>query len=93
MAKALEGLPGYRVIHDLDIGGGNVDHLVIGPTGVFAIETKDWQGRFYAKRGRLHANGRDEDKTRRQAVGGAIWVREQVDRAAEALRHPRPQVP
>lgn len=32
---------GYVVMHDLDkVVGGNVDHLVWGPTGVFMIETK-----------------------------------------------------
>lgn len=32
---------GFFVLHDLDCGkGGNIDHIVIGPPGVFAIETK-----------------------------------------------------
>jgi hypothetical protein len=32
---------GFVVMHDIDPGhGGNVDHLVSGPTGVFMVETK-----------------------------------------------------
>lgn len=33
---------GYRVIHDVQADGFNVDHVVIGPAGVFAIETKTY---------------------------------------------------
>lgn len=31
---------GYRVAHDLTHDGFNIDHVVVGPAGVFAIETK-----------------------------------------------------
>jgi hypothetical protein len=32
---------GFVVLHDLEqFGGGNVDHLVSGPSGVFLVETK-----------------------------------------------------
>lgn len=31
---------GYQVLHDIPADGFNVDHVVIGPTGVFTIETK-----------------------------------------------------
>jgi hypothetical protein len=37
---------GVVAVHDLELGLGNVDHVAIGPTGVFAIETKNWAGRF-----------------------------------------------
>lgn len=38
--------PGWVVLHDLPLGtrGGNLDHLVIGPAGVFTINTKRWTG-------------------------------------------------
>jgi Nuclease-related domain len=38
---------GYVVFHDLALPGNtsaNVDHLVIGPTGVFVIDSKQWTG-------------------------------------------------
>lgn len=31
---------GWVIVNDVDRGRGNVDHLAIGPRGVFAIETK-----------------------------------------------------
>jgi len=31
---------GYQVFHDIQADGFNIDHLVVGPTGIFAIETK-----------------------------------------------------
>src|SRR5688572_25639270 len=48
-ARLLERLTrdGYVVFHDLPVPGNtsaNVDHLVIGPTGVFIIDSKQWTG-------------------------------------------------
>lgn len=33
---------GYKVFHDVLADGFNVDHVLIGPAGVFSIETKTW---------------------------------------------------
>ena len=44
---ALKHLPNtYTVVCDLAFADsyGNIDHLVIGPTGVFAIDVKNWRG-------------------------------------------------
>jgi Nuclease-related domain len=37
---------GYVVFHDLAVPGSdaNVDHLVVGPTGLFVIDSKQWTG-------------------------------------------------
>jgi hypothetical protein len=42
VAEALDDLRrhGYRVGHDLTRDGFNIDHVVVGPAGVFALETK-----------------------------------------------------
>lgn len=86
VGRALEDLPPtFRVIHDLDTGRGNVDHVVIGPSGVFAIETKEWNGRFTERGGRLLHNGREDTRTRKQAVAGAMEVRRRL--AAAGLNH------
>jgi hypothetical protein len=46
--RLLRRLPrqGFVVFHDLAVPGSaaNVDHLVIGPTGVFVIDSKQWTG-------------------------------------------------
>jgi hypothetical protein len=35
---------GWQVIHDVSLGRGNVDHILIGPAGVFTVETKSHPG-------------------------------------------------
>jgi hypothetical protein len=37
---------GWCVIHDVSFGRGNIDHIVVGPGGVFTIETKSRAGRL-----------------------------------------------
>ncbi|MDB6020048.1 MAG: Nuclease-related domain protein [Pedosphaera sp.] len=31
---------GYQIFHDLPFGNFNIDHVLVGPAGVFAVETK-----------------------------------------------------
>jgi hypothetical protein len=42
--------PEWWVIHDVSLGRGNVDHIVIGPPGVFTIETKSHPGPIRVRR-------------------------------------------
>lgn len=45
VAAVLRGLPPiYTVLHDLQVPGSraNIDHLVIGPAGVFVVDAKHW---------------------------------------------------
>jgi Nuclease-related domain len=37
---------GWYAIHDVCFGRGNIDHVLIGPGGIFAIETKSHRGRI-----------------------------------------------
>jgi hypothetical protein len=49
VSSYLEDLPsGYFTFNDVNIPGGkgNFDHIVIGPTGIFLIETKNYSGFF-----------------------------------------------
>lgn len=43
---------GWRIIHDASFGRGNIDHILIGPGGVFTIETKSHPGPVRV--GRVH---------------------------------------
>lgn len=45
----LEG-DGWRALHDVSLGRGNVDHILIGPGGIFTIETKSNRGRVSVDR-------------------------------------------
>jgi hypothetical protein len=35
---------GWTVVHDLPHGQGNIDHVVIGPAGIFLLDSKVWSG-------------------------------------------------
>jgi Nuclease-related domain len=44
------GRDGYVVFHDLAVPGNtsaNLDHLVVGPSGVFVIDSKQWSGHVH----------------------------------------------
>lgn len=56
----LERLPdGWYVFHDIPVGtrGANIDHLVIGPGGVFTINTKNLSGSIVVNPRTLTHNG------------------------------------
>jgi hypothetical protein len=40
----------WQVIHDATLGRGNIDHIVIGPGGVFTVETKSHPGPVHVRR-------------------------------------------
>jgi Nuclease-related domain len=56
---------GYQVFHDLAVPGSaaNVDHLVVGPTGVFVIDAKRYRGQLRYLGGHLWHGGRTLDRT------------------------------
>jgi hypothetical protein len=41
---------GWWVVHDFNTGRGNIDHIVVGPGGVFSVETKSHGGRIAVDR-------------------------------------------
>jgi hypothetical protein len=69
LLAALES-EGYRVLHDRRIPGSraNIDHIVIGPSGVFVVETKSYAGAVQVKRGELLVAGR-----RRTEIIDQVW--------------------
>jgi hypothetical protein len=84
---------GFRCLHRVDTGYGDVDHVVVGPTGAFAIETTHWTGVVRTRRDRLICGFRDEEKARRRAVWNAAcleqWLEEDgVDMPVTALLVP-----
>jgi hypothetical protein len=51
---------GWQVLHDEPLGrGGNLDHLVLGPNGVFLLETKTIRGSATVDDGVLMVRSRD----------------------------------
>jgi Nuclease-related domain len=64
---------GWRVIHDVTLGHGNVDHILIGPAGVFTVETKSHPGPVRV--GRLHGRMLSQANAQRRAVERVTGVR------------------
>jgi len=61
-ARLLEQLEpaGFRALHDSLIPGGrsNIDHVVIGPPGIFIVETKSYGGKLRIQGGEIYVGGR-----------------------------------
>lgn len=84
IARKLDRLErdGYRVLHDAHMPGSraNVDHVVVGPTGVLTIETKNYGGKvklnrpLFARETTATHNGRRLDGVVDQALHEAEVV-------------------
>lgn len=67
----------WTVIRDLDWPGGrygNVDHVVVGPSGVYVIDTKNWHGDIAVYGGRLRYEGLTHDSVVAYLVEAAAAV-------------------
>ena len=73
VAEVLTGVPGIEVLHDRQWPGtrsANIDHVVVGPSGVFVVDAKKYRGRLevvdkgtlFRPDWRLRVNGRDQTK-------------------------------
>jgi len=82
VAQALEALPeGWVVLHDLAWPGrqrANLDHVVIGPGGVFVVDAKNWTGRIEVRDQVLLQNGRRREGAVSSVTAAAIAVQEIV---------------
>jgi hypothetical protein len=63
---------GWRVIHDVTLGHGNVDHILIGPAGVFTVETKSHPGPVRV--GRVHGRTLSQAHAQRKAIERVMGV-------------------
>jgi len=54
----------YAVFNGLRLGGGkqNFDHIIVGPAGVFVVETKNWKGSVEFHDGKLFAGGKEPSR-------------------------------
>jgi hypothetical protein len=69
---------GWAVLHDLAIPGSvaNIDHLVIGPGGVLAIDTKQYRGQLRVDRDGMVWHGRHLLVS---ALRRTVWEADQAD--------------
>jgi len=77
-AVALAFLPaGWTVLHDVRWPGrprANIDHVVIGPGGIFALDSKHWAGTVTVTDGVLRQNGRAREREVAGAAEAALAV-------------------
>jgi hypothetical protein len=98
LAAVLAGVAGVRVLNDRRVPGtrGNIDHLVIGPPGVFVVDAKNYHGTIrirdrgtvFARADRLYVGGRDRSKLA-ENMG---WQVEAVKRVLESVSSDLPAV-
>ncbi|QZA33268.1 nuclease-related domain-containing protein [Hydrogenibacillus sp. N12] len=80
--KILSSLPDtYVVFHDLPCPAGNIDHIVVGPTGIFVIETKSHRGEItVSSDGNLLRDGRPLEKNVvSQVWRQTMWLKETLE--------------
>jgi hypothetical protein len=80
-AQALATLPelDWRIFHDVHWPGrryANIDHVVVGPGGVFVIDSKAWAGDVEVTAGVLRHNGHRRERHVLAAVDAAAAVAE-----------------
>ena len=77
VSEILRSLPdSYHVFNDFTVGRNHVDHVVAGPGGVFAIETKFWNGKVTVEDGHVLLDGQLPDRSPlNQAIREATLVR------------------
>lgn len=81
VSEILGGLPkGYAVFNDFPCPMGNIDHIVVGPTGVFVIETKSHSGEItLSPDGNLLRDGKPLEKDfLKQVLGQSFWLKEKL---------------
>lgn len=76
---------GFVLLHDRQIPGSraNIDHIAVGPTGMFVIETKYLSGKVEVIQDKLYVSDRLRsnyiDETYREAYAAQVAVRELLE--------------
>jgi hypothetical protein len=67
---------GFRVMHDrlMPRSRANIDHIVVGPPGVFIVETKNYGGKLRVRHGEVWVAGRRKTEIVAQAKREAAAV-------------------
>ena len=92
VAGLLAMLPGgFHVFHDFAVGGYHVDHVVVGPTGIFSVETKSWLGSVTVDENEIIVNGHLPDRAPvGQATREAAAVQAALRRAGWTIGEVKP---
>lgn len=74
VSKTLKELDSsYYLLEDVKISKyGNIDHIVLGPNGIFVIETKNWGGRVNCYRDDWYIGSKKIKSVSKQVKGNAL---------------------
>jgi len=81
--------PEWTCWHDLKWPGrrlANIDHIVIGPGGIFVVDSKNWAGKVAVKNGVLRQNGYQRESAVAGCADSALAVGELVPEYMHALK-------
>ena len=100
VVQALSGLDdSYYIVHDARIPKANIDHIVLGPNGVFVVETKNFSGRVICDhdtwriaRPGAHGQGHEIRSPSIQAKRNAIRVRQRISEFEQTLLRGFPRI-
>jgi hypothetical protein len=77
---------GFVILHDRRLPGSwraNIDHVVIGPPGVFVVETKSLSGKVEVRGDEVYVAGRRRtrmlDEARREAMGVGVALATELE--------------
>lgn len=79
------GRAGWRPVHDRKLGKSNVDHIIVGPGGVFAIETKNLKGPISVKKGKIKQGSVEHGSANNKCIDGALAIHDVIK--LETERH------
>ena len=78
----------YYLIHDIDLGCGNVDHVVVARSGIFTVETQGRLWRTWRPRTTgFWSNGFDRERDLKQAYREAMQVKEYLKKVSGGRHH------
>ena len=87
-AKVLRPLTrrGWTLVNDIQTERGNIDHILVGPAGVFLLETKNLGGIVSVERGTLSVRWREDPDDGYEARGVGPRARALAAQLAERLK-------
>lgn len=92
VARILDQLPGeWLVLNDVRWPGrqrATIDHVIIGPNGVYVIDAKNWSGAVDVSNGVLRQNGYNRNEAVVGARAAAAAIAAQLPPAAAAFVFP-----
>ncbi|MCW3996894.1 MAG: NERD domain-containing protein [Candidatus Bathyarchaeota archaeon] len=76
----------YYLVNDLSLqnGGGDIDHVVLGPNGIFVLETKNWSGNITCNGDNWQRTGKRgfSAQPSHQAKRNAMRIKRLIDNSA-----------